>query len=181
MKQILNLCTIYLHHLKTDTTRGFVSASVPASVNWGALVNMGLCQYRVYHLTQLETWKDWDTLLHLLLQMYSMKKSSFMKKFFTVGMVRHWNGLISEAVNAPSVEALKVRLDGALSTWLSCRHPRSLQGSWSRWPLSVRSNSNDSMIHMVSKSLTHIWPKGNPSPKVWCGCVCSLLQKSHWH
>ena len=47
--------------------------------------------------------------------MYSMKKSSFMKKFFTVGMVRHWNGLISEAVNAPSVEALKVRLDGALS------------------------------------------------------------------
>ena len=34
------------------------------------------------------------------------------KKFFTVGMVILWNGLPSEAVDAPSLDTLKVRLDG---------------------------------------------------------------------
>ena len=37
------------------------------------------------------------------------------KKFFTVKVVRHWNRLPSEVVDAPSLEALKTRLDGALS------------------------------------------------------------------
>jgi len=32
------------------------------------------------------------------------------------------------------------------ATWSSCRCPCSLQGSWTRWPLKVPSNSNDSMI-----------------------------------
>ena len=37
------------------------------------------------------------------------------KKFFTVRVVRHWNGLSSEVVDAPSQGAFKARLDGALS------------------------------------------------------------------
>ena len=37
------------------------------------------------------------------------------KKFFTVRVVRHWNRLPSEVVNAPFLEAFKARLDGALS------------------------------------------------------------------
>jgi len=35
------------------------------------------------------------------------------KKFFTVGVVRHWHRLPREAVAAPSLELLKARLDGA--------------------------------------------------------------------
>ena len=37
------------------------------------------------------------------------------KKFFTVGVVRHWNRLHSEAVDAAILEALKAGLDGAVS------------------------------------------------------------------
>ena len=37
------------------------------------------------------------------------------KKFFTVRVVRHWNRLLSEVADAPSLEAFKARLNGAVS------------------------------------------------------------------
>ncbi|KFZ48146.1 hypothetical protein N321_11827, partial [Antrostomus carolinensis] len=37
------------------------------------------------------------------------------KKFFIVRVVRHWNRLPGEAVDAPSLEEFKARLDEALS------------------------------------------------------------------
>ncbi|KGL95010.1 hypothetical protein N301_01542, partial [Charadrius vociferus] len=36
------------------------------------------------------------------------------KKFFTLRLVRHRNSLPREAVDAPSLEVFKARLDGAL-------------------------------------------------------------------
>ena len=36
------------------------------------------------------------------------------KKFFTIRVVRHWNRLPRDVVDAPSVETFKVRLDQAL-------------------------------------------------------------------
>ena len=43
-------------------------------------------------------------------------------KFFTQRVVRHWNRLPKEAVDAPSLEAFKARLDvdlGSLVCWLA--------------------------------------------------------------
>ena len=37
------------------------------------------------------------------------------KKFFSVKVVRHWNRLPREAVDAPSLETFKARLGGTLS------------------------------------------------------------------
>jgi len=37
------------------------------------------------------------------------------KKFFTMRVMKHWNRLPRQAVEAPSLETFKARLDGALS------------------------------------------------------------------
>jgi len=43
------------------------------------------------------------------------------KKFFTVRVVRHWHRLPIEAVDAPSLETFKARLDGALSSLIELK------------------------------------------------------------
>ena len=72
------------------------------------------------------------------------------RKFFPVRVVRHWHRLPSEAVDAPSLEALKARLDGALSNLVQREVFLLIQGGWNQVILKVSSNPNHSMIqHML--------------------------------
>ena len=48
------------------------------------------------------------------------------KKLFAVRVVRHWNRLSSEVVDAPSMEAIKARLDGTLSNLVWKAYSRGL-------------------------------------------------------
>ena len=50
------------------------------------------------------------------------------KKFFTLRLVRHWIRLPREAVDAPSLEVFKARLDGALSNLFYCKVPLPMAG-----------------------------------------------------
>ena len=50
------------------------------------------------------------------------------KKSFTVRVVRHWNRLPCDVVDAPSLETFKVRLDQALGNLTELWCPCSLQG-----------------------------------------------------
>jgi len=54
---------------------------------------------------------------------FKVKESRFRldlrKKYFRTSVVKHWNRLPREVVDAPSPETFKVRLDGALSNLIS--------------------------------------------------------------
>ncbi|KAK4824381.1 hypothetical protein QYF61_014041, partial [Mycteria americana] len=54
------------------------------------------------------------------------------KKFFRMRVLRRWNRLPREVVDAPSLEVFKIRLDGALSNLSSGRCPCPWQGGLDR-------------------------------------------------
>ena len=72
------------------------------------------------------------------------------KKFFTQRAVKHWYRLLREAVDVPSLEVLKARLDGALGSlsWWLVISPG--QEDWDWVNFNVPFNPNHSMISCFS-------------------------------
>jgi len=69
---------------------------------------------------------------------------------------------------------LKVRLDGALSIWWSCRWPCSLPEGWTRWLLRVPCNCNGNTISIPSLCtlLSHVdWKTSLP---LWASSIWEL-------
>ena len=54
------------------------------------------------------------------------------KKFPTIRLVKHWNGLSREAVGAPSLETFKVKLDAPLSNLIKLKTSLFTAGGWTR-------------------------------------------------
>ena len=50
------------------------------------------------------------------------------KKYFTVRGVRHWNRLLRDVMDAPSLETFKARLDQALGNLIELWMPMSIAG-----------------------------------------------------
>ena len=68
------------------------------------------------------------------------------RKFFTQRVVTRWNRLPKEAVDAPSLEAFKARLDvalGSLVWWLATLHTT---GGWNWMVIVVLFNPGHSVI-----------------------------------
>ena len=68
------------------------------------------------------------------------------KKFFTQRVVTRWNRLPKEAVDAPSLQAFKARLDvalGSLVCWLATLHTA---GGWNGMSTVVLFNPGHSLI-----------------------------------
>ena len=68
------------------------------------------------------------------------------RKFFTQRVVTHWNRLPKEAVDVPSLEASKARLDvalGSLVCWLATLH---IAGGWNWMSIVVLFNPGHSVI-----------------------------------
>ena len=63
---------------------------------------------------------------------------SIRKKFLTVRVVRPWNRLPREAVDAPSLEAYKAKLDGILENLTA--------GGWTRRLLMAPSSPNHALV-----------------------------------
>ena len=77
------------------------------------------------------------------------------RKFFTQRVVMHWNRLPKEAVDAPSLEAFKARLDvalGSLIWWLAILH---IAGGWNWMSIVVLFNPGLSMIITLSNSYSY--------------------------
>jgi len=76
------------------------------------------------------------------------------RKFFPQRVVTHWNRLSKEAVDAPSLEAFKARLDvalGSLVWWLATLH---IAGGWNWMSIVVLFNPGHSGILCATKLLT---------------------------
>jgi len=64
-------------------------------------------------------------------------------------VVKHWHKLPREVVDAPTLETLKARLDGALSNLGWWKMSLLMAGGWTGWPLKVPSHPTHSMIPWV--------------------------------
>ena len=67
------------------------------------------------------------------------------RKFFTQRVVTHWNRLPKEAVDAPSLEEFKARLDvalGSLVCWMATLH---IAGGWNWMSIVVLFNPGHSL------------------------------------
>jgi len=87
------------------------------------------------------------------------------KKFFTMKVVRHWNRLPREVVDASSLEMFKARLDRALSNPI-------------KWKVSLLQNSFSPALLLSDNSkmiLMYIFPRGGTVEEVPVYCVIMYI------
>jgi len=76
------------------------------------------------------------------------------KKFFTPRVLRPWHRLLREAVDAPSLEVFKARLDRALSNLVQWKVSLAVAGGWNWMIYKVPSNPSCSTIKVWLRGTT---------------------------
>jgi len=67
------------------------------------------------------------------------------KKFFNSRVVKPWQRLPREVVDAPFLETFQARLDGALSNLIWLKMSLFMAGGWTTWPSKVPCHPNHSV------------------------------------
>ncbi|KAK4822831.1 hypothetical protein QYF61_020125 [Mycteria americana] len=99
-------------------------------------------------------------------------RSDIRKKYFTMRVVRHWNRLPREAVDAPSLEVFKVRLDGALSNLIYLESNKRVELKMTLSKMDIKSfhgtgkmNTNKNIAGENKRRLSTVFSAGLPSTR----------------
>lgn len=107
---------------------------------------------------------------------FKLKEGRFLldikKKFFTMRVERHWNGLPKDDVEVPSLETFTARLDGALATQVEWKV--SLLKARDLGQMIFRTLPTQTILRFCESMILSVTRTPSVQPFAWAGRLFSL-------